>query len=73
MLAIERLYHTVKAGGRPIPSRLSRWRALAQTIGRRAEQLKKLDDRQLLQATGGRLQEMREQQAGQPTGRHRGR
>lgn len=51
MLAIDRLYHTVKAGGRPIPSRLSRWRALAQNIGRRAEQLKKLDDRQLLQAS----------------------
>ncbi|MBM3970423.1 MAG: translocase [Planctomycetes bacterium] len=51
MLAIDRLYHTVKTGGRPIPSRLSRWRALAQAIGRRATQLKKLDDRELLQAS----------------------
>ena len=50
MLAVDHVYHLVKGGGRPIPSRLSRWRAQANSILRRVEQLKKLDDRELMQA-----------------------
>ena len=51
MSVIDRAVHLVKGGGRPIPSRLSRWRAIARSIGRRIELLKKLDDRELLQAS----------------------
>ena len=51
MLAVDRVFHLVKGGGRPLNARLSRWRALANSIMRRREQLKKLDDRELLQAS----------------------
>lgn len=51
MSVVDRAFHLVKGGGRPIPSRLSRWRAVARSISRKIEQLKKLDDRELLQAS----------------------
>ncbi len=50
MLAVDHIFHMVKGGGRPIPSRLSRWRSQANSILRRVEQLKKLNDRELMEA-----------------------
>lgn len=50
MSAVSRIFHTIKGGGRPTASRLSRWRAVSRTVLRQVEKLKKLDDRELMQA-----------------------
>lgn len=51
MSAVDHVFHFMKAGARPIPARLSRWRALANSMIRQADQLQKLNDRELLQAS----------------------
>ncbi len=50
MLAVDHIFHMVKGAGRPIASRLSRWKSMSKSILRQVDELGKLNDRELMQA-----------------------